>query len=279
VVLGGISLSEKRIFAAASEATVDGARPVSKGISAAKTIAVLTTLGLDYRAWRYRIKVEPAEISLVRRILRPGDVAIDVGAHKGAFTYWMRRAVSHSGRVIVVEPQAVLAARLSRVARVRGWDNVTIESCALSSQSGETVLWVDVGDAPTPGATLESGLQKGKVAVPVRLRTLDELVPLNGAVRLVKCDVEGHELSVFRGGVRLLREARPVLLFECEARHRADSRIEEVFEHLEAIGYIGWFCWGDRLRPRGELSIEHQDPTSRSYVNNFVFSHPEVWKP
>jgi FkbM family methyltransferase len=154
-------------------------------------IAVLRSLDQDYRACRYRTKVEPAEIALVRSILRPGDVAIDVGAHKGGFTYWMRRAVGPSGRVIAVEPQPALAARLAPVARLRRWHNISMEPCALSSVSGEATLWVD--PVPTPGATLESSLQAGKAPITVPVKTLDDLVPVGDAVRLVKCDAEGHE--------------------------------------------------------------------------------------
>ncbi len=35
-----------------------------------------------YRAYRYRLKLEPQEIKLLLRNLNPGDVGIDVGVHK-----------------------------------------------------------------------------------------------------------------------------------------------------------------------------------------------------
>lgn len=241
-------------------------------------IGVLRTLDTDYRAWRYRTKVERAEIALVRQVLRPGDHAVDIGAHKGAFTYWMRERVGAAGRVLAVEPQPILAERLTRVAKLRGWDNVRVEACALSSEPGALPLWVPDGGAPSPGASVEAGLAKpGGVAVTVRVRTLDELVPAGQPLRFVKCDVEGHELAVFRGAARVLTEARPVLLFECEARHHVGSRIEAVFEHLEGLGYRGWFFWEEALRPRAELGPEHQDPERRPYANNFVFAHPSIW--
>jgi hypothetical protein len=63
-----------------------------------------------YRALRYRL--EKQEIKLVQRHLAPGDVAVDVGAHKGAYTWWMRRAVGESGRVYAFEPQPALADNL-----------------------------------------------------------------------------------------------------------------------------------------------------------------------
>ena len=52
-----------------------------------------TTLRYLYRALRYRLWVDPAELRFIREKLRPGQVAVDVGCHKGAYTYWLRRWV------------------------------------------------------------------------------------------------------------------------------------------------------------------------------------------
>ena len=35
----------------------------------------------------------------MRSVLRHGDVAVDVGAYKGGYTYWMREAVGDAGTV------------------------------------------------------------------------------------------------------------------------------------------------------------------------------------
>ena len=43
-------------------------------------------------------------------------------------------------------------------------------------------------------------------------------------VSLIKCDVEGHEGEVFRGAEQLLRQDRPILLFECEQRHNGSRQ-------------------------------------------------------
>jgi hypothetical protein len=42
-----------------------------------------------YRAYRYRFKLEQQEIGLLLKNLNQGDVGVDIGAHKGAYTYWM----------------------------------------------------------------------------------------------------------------------------------------------------------------------------------------------
>jgi FkbM family methyltransferase len=197
-----------------------------------------------------------------------------VGAHKGAFTYWMRKAVGGTGRVFSFEPQPELAAYLSEVTEAFRFANVTVIHAGVSSAPGRMDLfrW---GNAPSPGATLEPGSQRGSMeAIPVRVECLDGYFARHPGrpIRLIKCDTEGHELSVFRGAEGILREDRPVLLFECERRHHRDRQIGHVFQYLEGLGYDGFFFLAGKLRPIGEFRAEeHQVVGGRVYANNFAF--------
>lgn len=227
-----------------------------------------------YRAYRYRLKLEPQEISLLLRYLNPGDVGVDVGAHKGAYTYWMSRAVGAQGRVYAFEPQPVLAGGLKSLAARRA-PNVVVENLGLSSAPGTLTLKVPGGDS-SPGASFEGGdAAEGGQSYPVSVTTLDcyfEAQP-DRPVRLLKCDAEGHELEVFRGGSGLLAAHHPCLLFECERRHRPSGRVDDVFAFLEDIGYRGYF-----IQRSGPQDIDRFDPDlhqaesgAPGYVNNFLF--------
>jgi FkbM family methyltransferase len=230
-----------------------------------------------YRAWRYRQRLERQEIRLLLQYLAPGDVAVDVGAHKGAYTYWMRRAVGASGKVYAFEPQPALAAGLRALAAGSGFDNVVVENLGLSSAAGTLTLNVP-GGGTSPGASFEPGRGVGHAAgrsYPVPVTTLDAYFQGTdrSRIRLLKCDAEGHELEVFRGGQRLLSEVRPCLLFECELRHRGSGSVEEVFRWLQARAYQGYFV--DRSGPREIAEFDprlHQaDHAARGYINNFLF--------
>lgn len=226
-----------------------------------------------YRAWRYRYRLERAEIRLLMQNLAAGDSAVDVGAHKGAYTYWMRQVVGPGGKVFAFEPQPVLAERLRSLVSSSGYANVVVENLGLSSSSGTLLLRVP-GDGTSPGASFEAGQGAGQ-SYPVQVTTLDDYFDRRdrSRVRLIKCDAEGHELEVFRGAERLLGELRPCLLFECERRHRASGRVDDVFDWLRGMGYRGYFIDRDGARDISEFVAEvHQrsnaDP---GYVNNFMF--------
>lgn len=229
-----------------------------------------------FRALRYRYRLERQEIRLVQRHLAAGAVAVDVGAHKGAYTWWMRRAVGETGKVYAFEPQPVLAGELQALAAGGGYRNVIVENIGLSSAAGRMTLHVP-GGATSPGASFEPAAE-GARSFEVDVTTLDAYFDAEEArrIRLLKCDAEGHELEVFKGARRLLAEAEPCLLFECERRHRRSGSVEEVFNFLEGLGYRGWFV--DR---QGCVDIEKFDPEvhqARSgapgYVNNFLFLKP-----
>jgi FkbM family methyltransferase len=228
-----------------------------------------------HRAWRYRVRLDPEEIRWMRGFLRPGDVAVDAGAYKGGYTYWMRHTVGLSGQVYSFEPQPELAEFLGRVVDAFSWTNVHVEQVGLSASRGERTLHVP-NAGPAQGASLsEAHADRFERSYRVQLESLDDFLAehqLGRRVALIKCDVEGHELDVFRGAAQTLATDRPYLLFECEARHRPNHRVDDVFAHLEGLGYRGSFFWTGGHRDINDFNVaEHQVQGRRPYANNFLF--------
>ena len=92
-----------------------------------------------YRAWKARFRGERGEIRALLERLAPGDAAVDVGANKGAYLYWMRRAVGPGGAVMAFEPQPGLARYLDAARTCLGWENVSVREVALSDSAGAEV--------------------------------------------------------------------------------------------------------------------------------------------
>jgi FkbM family methyltransferase len=256
-----------------------------------------TRLRYLYRAYRYRYRVDPAELRFVRDSLRPGQVAVDVGCHKGAYAYWMRRRVGPSGAVFAFEPQPRQVAYLRELFGSMAYSNVLLVPMALSDRVGRCALNMPSGSGKTHGATLEqrsrcrepSGTNHAVAMVEsasarptyidVDVTTLDKFfADQPRGPDCLKIDVEGHESAVLAGGRQTLERYRPALLIECEARHRADGDVRVVFDFLHSLGYVGTFFHNGQRRPlAGFDPAVHQriDPQSqhlpRGYVNNFAF--------
>jgi FkbM family methyltransferase len=238
-------------------------------------------LRLAYRAWKARFRDQRLEVALTRALVRPGDLAVDAGANKGAYVYWLQRAVGPAGRVMAFEPQPRLASYLRRACDAFGWSNVRISDVALSDHVGKSVLHVPGADV-SPGASLEPGVlaQVAGRSFECSVDTLDRQLEgqAGGPLRFLKVDVEGHELALFRGAEGALRRDKPHLLFECETRHLTMHSTTDVFSYLEALGYKGFL-----LLERALLPVDQFDPDRHQrrggpdfwkrddYYNNFLF--------
>ena len=71
-----------------------------------------------FRAWKYRLKVEKHEIHFMLQNLKAGQSTIDIGAHKGAYTYWMSKYVGEMGQVFAFEPQPLLYKKLKNLIKI-----------------------------------------------------------------------------------------------------------------------------------------------------------------
>jgi FkbM family methyltransferase len=233
-----------------------------------------------YRAYRYRYRVDPAEIRFLRERLRAGDLAVDVGCFKGAYTYWMRRCVGPAGAVVAFEPQPRQAEYLRRVVAAMKWRNVSIEAQGVSDHSGERQLFQPPSGHEATFVPRQSDHEPVEtITVPVT--TIDDYFAGRTAQpAFLKIDVEGHESAVLAGARATLAASHPTLLVECETRHRADGDVRPLFEMLASLGYEGSFFLSGRQLPLAEFDpARHQqigpDGTlSRGYANNFAFEHP-----
>ena len=106
-----------------------------------------------YRAYRARYRDQRHEISAARAALHPGDTAADIGAHKGAYLYWLKHAVGKAGKVHAFEPQSSLAAYLQTITHTMHWQNVFVHECALADRAATSRLHVP-GDGDSPSASL-----------------------------------------------------------------------------------------------------------------------------
>jgi Methyltransferase FkbM domain len=110
---------------------------------------------------------------------------------------------------------------------------------------------------------------------------LDDYFRESDRITLLKIDVEGAELAVFKGDERILRQHAPLLIFECENRHLTPGKVQDVFSHLAAFGYEGTFICRNRVLPISQFDAavhQRQDGEwfwkSKDYCNNFIFRKP-----
>lgn len=221
---------------------------------------------LDIQSWVERKILckgyyEPWVSNFIARCLKPGHVALDVGANIGCHTLVMADAVGETGCVLAFEPNPRILQRLHANLQVNRFDRVEVFPLALGDESGEASIFAPAETEPNQGLASmhRSNLGSGCDSVTVRVRMLDDIVRERKLERvdLIKLDVEGHELQVLKGASKTLEQFKPVLVFEFSDRQWRNGGFvpEQVEEWLYALGYELYV-----LRREFIMSLRHGVP-------------------
>ncbi len=217
---------------------------------------------------------EPPTRNFIERILRRGDLFVDVGAHWGFFTLQAATHPAGDIEVISFEPELMNAVVLSEnVAKNKLTDVVNVVCAACGNQYDLAPLIMNStmghGFRRAPLPSHPSGPSKW---VPVV--TLDEALvrfPKHAKRRLIlKIDAEGFEPEIIAGAKSLLRADRiALIIWECGTAFidgRGRSAMAQMVAFLSECGFR-------HFRPPGH---ETDGPLSKfdaetGYVGN-VFS-------
>lgn len=207
--------------------------------------------GLIAKAGRGLPRYEP-EASLLPLLCVRRLRALDVGGANGSYAWNLARL---SRVVDVFEPNPRSARDLATGFLLNR--KVRIHGVALSDEAGTATLRIPAtaGALHAALATIEPANRVWDLPcemVEVRRRRLDDYGFTD--VGFIKIDVEGHELSVLKGGAKLLRDCRPNLLIEAAEQHRPRA-VASIAAFLEGLGYQGVFLLNGALQ-----DIERFDP-------------------
>ena len=181
-----------------------------------------------------------------RKLLKPGNTVLDIGANIGAHTLPLARCVYPAGRIVAFEPTAYAYGKLRQ--------NISLNPTIAGMIQAEQIMLVGIDNSQVK-PRLYSSWQIHE-ALPdthpkhggrlmdttgARHMTLDQFVTRYNvaAVSLIKLDVDGHECQVLRGARELLRRDKPVLLTEIMpyGLEETGASLDELLEILAAHGY------------------------------------------
>jgi FkbM family methyltransferase len=177
------------------------------------------------------------EWKFLEQLMRSGMDAIEVGANIGTHTVSMASKLAGMGRrLLAVEPQPVVFQNMCANIALNGLFNVIAENAACSDTLGELTF-----QAPDYFRENNSGgvsmREDGSGNRRVRSLPLDDLVPPEFDVGLIKIDVEGFEQKVLEGAVKTIARFRPTIYVENDRIEKSKALIE----WLWAAGYKMWW--------------------------------------
>ena len=178
---------------------------------------------------------EKEESDYLRSVLRPGMTFLDVGAHVGYMSLLAAAAVGPTGRGVAMEPEPgnfrLLTANLAN----HGVGNVTAVPAAAW---GETRLLTMSLSGDNTGDHRAYALP-GRDTVDVPAFAVDDLLPDDLRVDVVKIDAQATDDLAIRGMERMLARSRPALIVEFwpDGIRQRGADPMQVLEYYKALDY------------------------------------------
>jgi FkbM family methyltransferase len=174
---------------------------------------------------------------VIRQVCRPDSHCVDVGCHKGEILDLFIQAAPN-GIHLGFEPIPGLYQNLRD--KYASHSNCRFFDIALSNQQGTSSFNYVVSN-PSYSGLLKRRYDRPNeedTLITVRTEKLDDLLPPDIPVDVMKIDVEGGELMVLEGALATLKRYKPIVIFEhgLGASELYGATPEKVFELLESCG-------------------------------------------
>jgi FkbM family methyltransferase len=213
------------------------------------------------------------DVAIVRQLVSPGDVILDIGASLGAFTRLLSLCVGPKGKVYSLEPIPQTYDFLVNNIRKLGLTNAEALNFAASDTERTDSMVIPTyrwGSECWYDACIKTDdSDPSWRSIEVKSRRLDDFFSQNGRsaerIAFVKCDANGHELAVLRGGLRMIRDSMPAILIEVNPDpDDPKTSAYQTFELVRSLGYEVYWFDGNSILPR--------EPGQRS--QNYFFLAP-----
>jgi FkbM family methyltransferase len=169
---------------------------------------------------------EPAVVSILMRLLDPGDLFFDVGANMGHHTLV---AASRGAVVHAFEPVPRLVRRIRDNIRLNKLAcDIRVLETAVASENGFAILHISQRSDDGSHSLIEGVPSRSVTSITVQTMTLDRYLHDHacGVPDVVKLDVEGSEAAVL-DGARTLLEAPSPPAFVLETGDRLADKVGE----------------------------------------------------
>ncbi len=185
----------------------------------------------------------PQISKLLNRMLRPGQVAFDIGSNIGMHAMIMANRVGPTGQVHVFEPDPHPMGRLKANMNLNGLANVVLNQAAISSRTETRQLFLH---DDTIGNFANASLQAANVGrstttIDMKVWSLDDYVAANPIPRLdvIKLLAQGEEWNALQGGISTIKRHRPKIFFLWEPSYwaRQSLCLMDAVRFFKELGY------------------------------------------
>jgi len=160
-------------------------------------------------------RYEEDELRLFRAYLTPDATVLDVGANYGYYSLCAAPFVRPGGRVIAFEPNPHIRGLLNASLVLNAYERVVEVRETAASDTSDRLCFV-VDETGPGGAHVENPafpVPPNWIRLEVPVERLDDQLPGDLVVDLVKMDVEGHETRALAGMAQIIRRSPGIKIF------------------------------------------------------------------
>ena len=151
---------------------------------------------------------------LIKKVLKPGDVFLDIGANIGYFSL-LAATNQTSSTVVAFEPVKDIFEDLKENVRINEIKNLVAVNAALGEKNEEKEIFISAKDNLGMSSFKQPGNFSGRKEK-VKVLCVDDWFKSFALpkIDMVKIDTEGSELSVLKGMKQVLEQYRPLIILE-----------------------------------------------------------------
>jgi FkbM family methyltransferase len=178
----------------------------------------------------------------VRRLLKPGATAVEIGANIGYHTLAMAERIGPAGKLYAFEANPELARLVEKTVAMNGYaDRVEVASCAVTSKTGPVSF--DFMTYANGGGHISVGEpHPDETRIVVAGTTLDERLTHVAAIDMLRIDAEGAEPLIISGAPALIGRS-PTLVIVMEWSVLMMSARMDVRQFMGLLNQRGFRVW------------------------------------
>lgn len=255
-------------------------------------LRVAKWLGLENRVYKKKIAdnlfmyVSPAEHiqqqlfwygcyekevgELIKLLLRPADVFLDIGANIGYFSLLAAHRQS-SATIFSFEPVGMVFERLKGNISLNKVENVRAINAGVGEMNEIKKIYIS-GDDNTGMSSFYKPENYSGSYEQVQVITIDEWFKSCGETRidLVKIDIEGSEFAALKGMNAVLQQFKPAVIVEMNPSllFQFDTTPSDILDHFNTLSFDSYLIG----RSQGLTRINSYETSA---TNNVLFIHEE----
>ena len=154
---------------------------------------------------------EPQSTETIKKIIKKGDVIVDIGANIGYYALMESRLTGSRGFVYAIEPVPENFKNLEYNIRLNHFKNIECHMIGIGDKNGTAKIYL------SPNSNLNSlVMQKGKLttgSIKIKLKTLGRFIRGKKFPNFIRMDVEGYEYEIINGMKNMLNDKKPLTIF------------------------------------------------------------------